>query len=191
MSRTKVKQNVIEATFGNILEQIVYYADGKTVSTSAGSFTAPNITATTDVTSSTFVENTGCTVAYTPPAGTTKVFYDATVQHRYYAAGNDTHMSPSWYVELDGTQITQTRRTELQQYTYEMVTHALAVVDINGTDSIATGQVASWNSNKTFKVYFSGYGTANYRYTMNGVYHYAGSAANLVTPPVIKITAYA
>lgn len=172
----------------NVLEQVVYYADGKTISTSAGNFTAPNITAITDVTSSTFVENTGCTVAYAPPAGATKVFYDATVQHRY-SGNSDTHMSPSWYIELDGTQITQTRRTELQQYTYEMVTHALAVVDINGTDSIATGQVASWNSNKTFKVYFAGYGTANYRYAMNGVYHYAGSAASLVTPPLIKITA--
>lgn len=187
MAQTKIKKDLIDASFGNILEQIVYYADGKTVSTSAGNFTAPNITAITNVTSNTFVENTGCTVAYTPPAGTTKVFYDATIQLRYYS---DTHMSPSWYVELDGTTISQTRRTELQQYTYEMVTHALAVVDINGTDSIATGQVASWSSNKTFKVYFSGYGTSNYRFSMNGVYHYNGAAANLITPPLIKITAY-
>ena len=173
-------------TSSNILEQVVYYADGKTISTSAGNFTAPNITAITAVTSSSFVENTGCTVSYTPPADTTKVIYDATIQLRYYT---DTHISPSWYVELDGTQISQTRRTELQQYTYEMVTRALAVVDINGTDSIATGQLASWSSNKTFKVFMSGYGTSNYRYNMNGVYHYAGSAANLITPPLIKITA--
>jgi len=177
-----------EAASTNVLEEIVYYADGKTVSTSAGNFTAPNITAITAVTSNTFVENTGCTIAYTPPVGTTKVFYDATIMLRYYAP--DGSMSPSWYVELDGTQISQTRRTELQQNTYEMVTHALAVVDINGTDSIATSQVASWSSNKTFKVYFSSYGTSGYRFYMNGVYHYNGAAANLVTPPCIKITAY-
>lgn len=174
-------------TSSNILEQVVYYADGKTISTSAGNFTAPNITAITAVTSNTFVENTGCTVAYTPPADTTKVVYEAKIMLRYYS---DTHMSPSWYVQLDGTQISQTRRTELQQYTYEMVTQASAVVDINGTDSIATGQLASWTSNKTFKVWFSGYGTSNYRFYMNGAYHYNGAVANLITPPLIKITAY-
>ena len=58
MAQTKIKKDLIDASFGNILEQIVYYADGKTVSTSAGNFTVPNITAITNVTSNTFVENT-------------------------------------------------------------------------------------------------------------------------------------
>ena len=193
MSRTKVKQNLIDASFGNILEQIVYYADGKTVTTSAGNFTAPNITATTAVTSSSFVENTGCTVSYTPPAGTTKVYYEAAIQLRYYTPGGDTHMSPSYYVTLDNTQITQTKNTQLQQYTYEMNVSPQAVINIDGTDSIATGQVASWTSARTFKVLMSGYGSSNYRYYMNGVYHYAGgggSGVEFVSPPVIKITAY-
>jgi len=191
MSRTKVKQNLIDASFGNILEQIVYYADGKTVTTSAGNFTAPNITNITAVTSSSFVENTGCAVSYTPPAGTTKVYYEAAVQLRYYP--NDTHISPSYYVALDNTLITQTKRTQLQQYTYEMNVSPQAVINIDGTDSIATGQVASWTSARAFKVFMSGYGSSNYRYYMNGVYHYAGgggSGVEFVSPPVIKITAY-
>lgn len=191
MSRTKVKQNLIDASFGNILEQIVYYADGKTVTTSAGNFTAPNITALTAVTSSSFVENPGCAVSYTPPVGTAKVYYEATVQLRYYP--NDTNMAPSYYVALDNTLITQTKRTQLRQNVYEMDVCAQAVINIDGTDSIATGQVASWASARAFKVFMSGYGTSNYRYYMNGCYHYAGgggSGVEFVSPPVIKITAY-
>jgi len=171
----------------NILEQIVYYADGKTVTTSAGNFTAPNITAITAVTSSTFIDSPGTNIDYTPPAGTTKVVYDATIQARYY---NDTHMSPSWYVELDGTQINQTRRTELQQNTYEMVLHSLAVICIDGgySDDIANSKLSSWDSAKTIKTKICCY-SSSYQFYVDGSYHYAGSAPNLVTPPVIKITA--
>ena len=191
MSRTKVKKNLIDASFSNILEQIVYYADGKTVTTSAGNFTAPNITAITPVTSTAFVENTGCAVSYTPPAGTTKVYYEADIQLRYY--NPDPSMSPSYYVTLDNTLITQTKRTQLRQNVYEMDVCAQAVINIDGTDSIATGQVASWTSAGTFKVFMCTYSTTTYRFNMNGVYHYAGnggSGTEFVVPPVIKITAY-
>jgi hypothetical protein len=191
MSRTKVKQNLIDASFGNILEQIVYYADGGTVATSAGVFTAPNITAMTNVTSSTFVENTGCAIAYTPPSGATRVHYESKVMCSYY--NPDTHMSPTWYVTLDNTIINQTKRTELQQYTYEMNTNTEAIVRIDSgfSDDIANSKLASWGSAKTFKVFYAGYGTSNYRFRMNGLYHYAGAGAQgIVIPPVIKITAY-
>ena len=172
-------------TSSNVLEQVVYYADGKTISTSAGNFTAPNITAITGVTSNSFIDSPGTNIDYTPPADATKVIYEAFIHCRYY---NDTHMSPSWYVELDGTQITQTKRTELQQYTYEMVLNSLAVIDINGTDSVATGQLASWTSAKTIKTKICCY-NSSYQFYVNGVHHYAGSAPNLITPPMMKITA--
>lgn len=174
-------------TSSNVLEQISYYADGKTVTTGAGNFTAPNITAITGVTSNSFIDSPGTNIDYTPPAGTTKVIYEAEIMARYY---NDTHMSPSWYVELDGTQITQTRRTELQQYTYEMVLCSSAVICIDGgySDDIANSKLSSWTNAKTIKTKICCY-SSTYQFYVNGLYHYAGSGANLVTPPVIKITA--
>lgn len=174
-------------TSSNVLEQVAYYADGKTVTTSAGNFTAPNTTAITGVTSNSFIDSPGTNIDYTPPAGTTKVVYDATIHARYY---NDTHMSPSWYVELDGTQITQTRRTELQQNTYEMVLHSLAVICIDGSysDDIANSKLASWTSAKTIKTKICCY-SSSYQFYVNGVYHYAGAAPTMITPPLIKITA--
>jgi hypothetical protein len=174
-------------TSSNVLEQIVYYADGKTVVTGAGNFTAPNITAITGVTSNSFIDSPGTNIDYTPPAGATKVIYEAFIQGRYY---NDTHMSPSLYVELDGTQINQTRRTELQQNTYEMVILALAVICIDGSysDDIANSKLASWTSAKTIKTKICCY-NSSYQFYVNGSYHYAGSAPNLITPPMMKITA--
>lgn len=63
MSRTKVKQNLIDASFGNILEQVFYRADGRTVSTSQGNITVPNITSGTDITSTTLVDAPGSNIA--------------------------------------------------------------------------------------------------------------------------------
>ena len=73
MSRTKVKQNLIDASFGNILEQIVYYADGRTITTSQGNITVP--TAVTQATTSSHVLVSGSNIDYLPPAGTTGVLY--------------------------------------------------------------------------------------------------------------------
>lgn len=175
------------ATSSNVLEQIAYYADGKTVTAGAGNFTAPNITAITGVTSTSFIDSPGTNIDYTPPTGTTKVIYEAEIMARYY---NDNNMSPSWYVELDGTQINQTRRTELQQNTYEMFLHSVAVIDIDGgySNDIANSKLSSWNSAKTIKTKICTYNT-DYQFYVNGVYHYAGTAANLITPPMIKVTA--
>ena len=174
-------------TSSNVLEQVAYYADGKIVTTSAGNFTAPNITAITGVTSASFIDSPGTNIDYTPPADAAKVIYEAFIQARYY---NDTHMSPSWYVELDGTQITQTKRTELQQNTYEMLLCSLAVICIDGSysDDIANSKLASWTSAKTIKTKICCY-SSSYQFYVNGSYHYAGSAGNLITPPMIRITA--
>jgi len=174
-------------TSSNVLEQIAYYADGKIVTTGAGNFTAPNITAITGVTSASFIDSPGTNIDYAPPVGTTKVIYEAEILARYY---DDSHISPSWYVELDGTQITQTRRTELQQNTYEMVLHSVAVIYIDGgySDDIANSKLSSWNSAKTIKTKICCH-SGSYQFYVNGIHHYAGVASNLVTPPMIKVTA--
>ena len=73
-----------------------------------------------------------------------------------------------------------------------MDVHTQAVINIDGTDSIATGQVASWTSARTFKVFMATY-SSSYGFSMDGVYHYAGtsgSGTEFIVPPVVKITAY-
>ena len=114
---------------GNITERISYYADGRTIAANQGNITVPNITATTDVTSTTTVDWPGTNIDYTPPAGTKYVHYNASLMTRYY---NDANMAPGWVVYFDGTEIVATRGGELQQYSYEQQLQADLVMQITG-----------------------------------------------------------
>ena len=188
MSRTKVKQNLIDASFGNILEQIVYFSDGRTITTSAGNITVPNITTSQTFSSATFVEAEGSSIAYTPPAGSTLVNYEYLGQTAY--PGSGTQQAPVWKVQLDGTDILATRKTLLQQSTYEQQIIANAAIRITGgSDDIANMAVGSWTSNKTIRVMMCAY-NSTYNFKLNFSYHGAGTSWNAINPPLIKITAY-
>jgi len=171
----------------NVLEEIGYYADGKTISTSSGNITLPNVTAVSYPTTS-FTEVPGTSISYLPPAGTTKVLYETSIMCRYY---NDTQQSASWYVDFDGTQITQTRRAELQQVSYETVINSYASIDIDGTDDIGNSQISTWPSAKVIRTMCACLNTS-YEFYVNGAYHFVtggGNYTQIVCPPFIKITA--
>jgi len=190
MSRTKVKKNVIDASFGNILEQIVYRADGRTITTSQGNITVPNVTAKTDVASATFVDVPGTSIDYQPPTGSSLVVYEANMQLGYIAGGTSGYMAPSFIVNFDGTDVTSARKGYLFQKAWdEEFSIFLAMRITGGSDSIASEQVGTWANAKTIKTRACAH-SGDYRYALNFIYHYAGGGASLVTPPLIKITAY-
>lgn len=190
MAQTKIKKDLIDASFGNILEQVVYRADGRTVTTSQGNITVPNVTAITNVTSTTFLDVPGTNIDYQPPTGSSLVVYEANMQLRYISGGTSGQIAPSFLVNFDGTDVTSTRKGYLFQKTWdEEFSIFLAMQITGGSDSIASEQIGTWSSAKTIKTRACAYSSA-YRYALNGSYHYAGSGANLIVPPLIKITAY-
>jgi hypothetical protein len=194
MSRTKVKQNLIDASFGNILEQIVYIADGSTVSTSKGDIIVPNITARTDV-STTVVDWGGSNISYTPPDNTSVVLYEMSGSYGYWTGvGGSGFQAPCIAVNLDGTDILNSRFTpELAYgYDYEGRLHIEYPIRITGaSDNLANGTVASWSSARTIKTTVASYSTG-YTFAINHTYHYRGSGGNntLIVKPFVKITAY-
>lgn len=195
MSRTKVKQNLIDASFGNILEQIAYMADGRTISTSAGNITVPNVTAGTNVTSTTHIDVPGTNIAYTPPSGTTMVLYEVRFSYGYGEnSGSSGRMSPAVKVTIDGTQINNSRKAHLATstsfYDSEM-SISVPILIAGASDDIANMKVSSWGSSKTLKTQIATY-SSTYQFRVNQSYHYAGTGAidNIVVPPFIKITAY-
>ena len=192
MSRTKVKQNLIDASFGNILEQIVYRADGRTITTSAGNITVPNITAGTNISGTTFVDFPGSNINYLPPTGTTFVACEI----KFYAgmadsSGHiDNYKAPTVIFNVDGTDVTSSRRAWLQQNSWDVdYTNYLLMRITGGSDNIAGEEIGTWNTAKTIKLRACSY-SAGYAYKANMAYHYQGAAQNIVIPPVIKITAY-
>ena len=192
MSRTKVKQNLIDASFGNILEQIVYRADGRTITTSAGNITVPNITAGTNITSATLVDFPGSNIDYLPPTGTTLVaceikFFAGMADHSGHV---DNYKAPTVLFNVDGTDVTSSRRAWLEQYAWDVdYTNHLVMQITGGSDNLAAEEMGTWTTAKTIKLRAAAY-AANYGYKANMTYHYQGAALNIVIPPVIKITAY-
>ena len=190
MAQTKIKKDLIDASFGNILEQVVYRADGRTVTTSQGNITVPNVTAITNVTSNSFLDVPGTNIDYQPPTGSSLVVYESNINVRYIAGGSSGYTAPAFLVNFDGTDVTSTRKGYLFQATWdEEFSVFLAMQITGGSDSIASEQVGSWTSAKTIKTRACAY-SSTYRYALNGTYHYAGSGASLIVQPLIKITAY-
>ena len=172
---------------GNITERISYYADGRTIAANQGNITVPNITAMTDITSTTTVDWPGTNIDYTPPAGTKYVHYNASLMTSYY---NDSHMAPGWVVHFDGTEIVATRGGELQQNSYEQQVQADLVMQITGgSDDYAAQEIGTWASNKTIKVKVGIY-SSSYECKVNGIHHYLGQATNDICQPVITITSF-
>ena len=85
MAQTKIKKDLIDKSFGNILEQIAYVADGRTLSTSAGNITVPNVTAKQDISGTTYVHLTGTNIDFTPPSENTSVLYEVLDSYAYNA----------------------------------------------------------------------------------------------------------
>jgi len=192
MSRTKVKANLIDASFGNILEQIAYVADGSTITTSAGNITVPNITARQDISGTSYVDLSGTNISYTPPAGATSVLYEVLFSYAYNTLGSSGYAAPNIRVTVDGTQIDKSRKGHLMGSTYDGEMNIKIPIRITGSDNIASGTVASWSSAKTIKTQIATYNTSTYRFAVNQTYYGPGSGGNntFIVPPFIKITAY-
>lgn len=191
MSRTKVKQNLIDASFGNILEQIVYRADGRTIATKQGNITVQNVTAT-QATSVTHTAVTGSGIDYTPPTGALHVHYQFYCNVGYWDANPLYHFK----VQLDNSSGTLTDITESRRsfYAPDLRDFWLIVgetyIRINGTEDVANEQVGTWTSPRTIQTVFRSYSTS-YDGAAHRFYHWDGSSdSNRYIKPLIKITAY-
>lgn len=192
MSRTKVKQNLIDASFGNILEQIFYRADGRTITTSQGNITVPNITSGTNISSSSYVDLPGTNISYQPPSGTTLVTCMVHFQSAVATSSGNTssHQAPSFKFNVDGTDVTKSQRGFLTQSLWDTAyTNYLAMQITGGSDNLANEEMGTWTSAKVIKMRIQAY-SASYAFKVNESYHFESAGTNTVVPPVIKITAY-
>lgn len=189
MSRTKVKQNLIDASFGNILEQIIYRADGRTISTKQGNITVPTAAHQTSTTSHVLVS--GSNIDYVPPTGATAVYYEIAFQGHHIDANPLYHFK----IQVDNssgtlTDVSNSRRSyyspDLRDFRLSIETY----IRINGTEDVANEQVGTWTSARTIQATMRSYDT-NYDFGVNRLYHWDGSNQNLLSPPLIKIIAYA
>lgn len=171
MSRTKVKQNLIDASFGNVLEYFSYTPDGRTITTTQGDITVTNQTVQT-ASSATIADTGGSAITYTPPTGTKYVEFT----YRGNWGPLDSKPVLHYRIQLDSTDINHSRRSLYYDASNsEGTIFVSAVIEItgSGSDDIANGKVDTWTSGKVlrsaFRSYNSSYdGYANYTSRWDG-----------------------
>jgi len=175
---------------GGVLEQISGICDGRTVTTSRGSYTLANVSSQQTLTN-THTTITGSTIDYTPPTGTTHVRYEFDYKRNYKDLYQLYHLG----FHIGGTEATIFRHST---YAYEDGNNRdiegerfTAVINIEGSsDDIANGKLASWTSDKTLELKGRNYGTS-YETYLHGLVYWDGTNASGITleRPRLTITA--
>ena len=175
------KQNGCERI---VLEQFYTPCDGSVIATSAGNITVPNVTAGLDVGQS-WTDVTGSAITYTPPTGTTQVIYHFNFVYIGYGATGFT----SFRLMLAGTEVTDARKHESATADYAQTNNYQWGFNVGGSDTAATGRVASWSSGKEIKIQAYDYSSGNNSF-LHQLHYWEGSdVTDFVTKPCLGITA--
>lgn len=172
----------------NVLEYIAYQPDGRTITTTQGDITVPSITSYQTIDTTTYTDFTCSVISYTPPEGTKYVQYSYSAHIGY----RDTYMLPHYYIELDGTKVDGTKRSNYEYSNNrdtQIQTGCTIQITGSGSDDIDGGKVDTWTTAKTFKVKGRSYSTS-YGYYLNRVYHWNGGGTYQNVKPEIQIVAF-
>lgn len=185
MSRTKVKQNLIDASFGNILEYFSYIPDGRTLATTRGNITVPNTT--TYVASSDTIQDLGGAITYIPPVGTKYVEFTYSGPWAYNSANPFMH----YRIQLDGTDILHSRKTAGQGGSPSSSIVVKAVIEItgSGSDDIVNGKVDTWTSGRVIRSAMRQY-SSSYQGVANATRRWDGVGALTYVPAFHSVSAF-
>ena len=167
----------------NVKEQLVMLCDGNNYTVSSGTYTPENVSAIQLGTTS-FVDLTGSSISYTPPAGTTMVRYQF-VFHFCYV---DTFGIGHFKFLVDSDEVTKARVTMSANGNLQTLTTLDYFLPIGGFADTTTGRQASWTTAKTLKVQFREYNAAN-EAKAHGTHHFDGAGSAEFHMPKLAITA--
>ena len=145
------------------MESLNGVADGRTVVVDSGSYTLENVTST-QITTTSYADITGTSITYTPPTGTKQVIFKYHInmspeqgQTPYTSEDNNQGLI-LMQMTIDGTAVTSQSQAWGDGFpTYGEGLLYTGIIDINGTDSVSNGTLASWTSGKTVKLRVVGY----------------------------------
>ena len=177
---------------GEIIETLRGYADGRTLTGQATTAGAARNIVLEDVTaeqvlSNSYVKVNGTEFDYYPPAGTKTVL----VEYQIFIGYDGSDIDPVFHhkIDVDGTVITQTQSTTRQEYRGHVYSVSEAIITVDGSGDLASGNIDSWNAAKTFRVLGREFGASN-NVALHRVRIHDGSAsATIINEPKIKITA--
>ena len=172
------------ASSTNVLEKLSFLCDGRSVTGVNGtvytSQTATRVSATTS-----YATWTGSSIAYTPPEGTKTVTYEFYPSIGHTDTGQLGHM----YLDIDGTQYTDSRRSFYGNSTYSSFEPFITSLLVGeSSENIADGKIGTWTSNKTLSVKYREY-SSGYEWIINDLNYWNGGGDNSVVYPTLVLTA--
>lgn len=178
---------------GQILEQLSARCDGRQVTVQSGTYTMPNITAGQNLTTS-YLDVTGSSISYTPPAGTTRVRYDFDMKLTAVGYSGISH----YKFYIDNVEVTSARTTRNFSYSASnqgnLKQRFSWVIDCNAASaSAADGSFTSWTTAKTMNWKAREY-NSDYQMALHQNNWWDGTGAsgtNVIDKPEITITAIA
>ena len=171
----------------NILETLVLVCNGDSITVPSGTYTSTDVNAYQALTDTHTVMN-GSSISYTPPTGTTSVIYEFNYMINWEDSNPITHLK----MEIDGTEVTDARRTPSAAGTYDQVHHTFKWrIPIGGTADAATGRQATWTSAKTIRLKMRRYNSNYDGHLYERIYWDGASNSGTagVEQPVLTITA--
>lgn len=172
------------ASSTNVLEKISFLCDGRSI-TGVGGTVYTSQTATILGATTSYQTWPGSLIAYTPPEGTKVVTYEffASIGH------GDTGQLGHMYLDIDGTQYTDSRRSFYGNSTYSSIEPFVTSLLVGeSSENIADGKIGTWTSNKTLSVKCREY-TSSYEFLMNELNYWNGGGSSAVAYPTLVLTA--
>jgi len=168
----------------NVLEILSSPCNGTQVTVPSGTYTMADITATQDLTTS-FADVTGSSINYTPPSGTTRVQYKFYVQFAY---DNDNYAGTQIKFFLDGTEVTDARRSYYGNYFLGGFSFEYTINCNASGANTAHGDITSWTTPKIMKLQAAEYNSSN-EARFHRLQLWEGADVSTVVVPTLTITA--
>jgi hypothetical protein len=170
---------------GQIIEYLSSPCDGSSVTVGSGTYTFQNVTAVQTGTDS-YADITGSSLAYTPPAGTTRVKY--IFEYNWYWPSG-THCISHHKFFIDAAEVVYARHSRSGFYPEGRFAFEWTVA-IGGNADANTGRQATWTSAKTLKMQFRRYASGN-PMSVHGTTYWDGAGGVQLGIPVLTIIAIA
>jgi hypothetical protein len=171
---------------GQVIETLAGVCDGSSVTVASGTYTLQNVTAQ-QAFSTTYLDITGSTIAYTPPPGTTCVVYRFTFMFYWQ---NTQHSIQHFKFFIDGVEVIYARHNRSADYFESRYTFEWPIA-IGGVANPNTGRQATWGSAKTLKMMSRRYAAGSNGGDMHGTVYWDGVGSNQFSIPSISVIAIA
>ena len=171
-----------QSTASGVLEKIWVPCDGRTITTKSGNnMSISNVTGAQSFAGTSYSDCAGSNITYTPPTGTTLVIYE----YAFQQSRQDSHAIGHYKFNIRGLGVVTNSYFSISANSQlEDIIHFKFPINIGGSESATTGQLASWGSSRVLKLEGRRYGGSNAQYIHTTEYSDGTGSARLHQPCV-------